>query len=166
MPTQRVNQQALEAAVTPVCTTEGVELVLVRHQRDRDGDVLRVLIEHPRAEELPVGTGGVTLEDCTRVSRALSEVLDAQPEIVEGTYRLEVSSPGIERPLVKRVDFERFAGREACVRASGAAHGDRRQVTGTLVGLENDDVVLLDQRGEKTNIPFDSISRANLVHRF
>jgi ribosome maturation factor RimP len=166
MPTQLANQNALEALIVPVCEAEGVELVDVRHQIERGGAVLRVLIERPGAEHLAKGTGSVTLDDCTRVSRALSAMLDADESVIRGAYRLEVSSPGIERPLVKQRDFERFVGREAHVALQRVEPGQRKHFTGTLVGLRDGDVVLVDEQGEESRFPFDRISKAHLVYRF
>ena len=119
MPKTHVEIETLEKLVAPVCASEGVELVDLRLVPD-GGLVLRVLIDVPNAETLPPGVGGVTLENCTRVSRALSPVLDddAHADLLPSHYRLEVSSPGIERPLVKPRDFERFAGRKAHVQTN------------------------------------------------
>jgi ribosome maturation factor RimP len=98
MPKTLVDLETLETLVAPVCDAQGVELVDLRYQAEQGGPVLRVLIDVRDAEKLPPGVGGVTLDDCTRVSRALNPVLDSHDELVSGSYRLEVSSPGIERP--------------------------------------------------------------------
>jgi ribosome maturation factor RimP len=155
---------ALEAVVAPVCAGQGVELVSVQYGPEPGGPVLRVLIELPQAETLPKGIG-VTLDDCTRVSRELSRVLDTDESMVPGAYRLEVSSPGVERPLVKARDFERYAGREVKV-ATHALVGDRKNFTGTLLGLSEDRVQLRLSGGEELDIPFQDIAKAHLVFRF
>ncbi|MET0284077.1 MAG: ribosome maturation factor RimP [Polyangiales bacterium] len=170
MPKLLLERDQLEALVDPVCTAQGVALVDVRHQREPEGTVLRVLIELPGAESVPPGTpGGVTLEDCRRVSRALSDVLDADESLIPGEYRLEVSSPGIERPLVKAVDFERYAGREAKLSVKTPQNG-RKSFSGTLAGLRGEQselqVLLRDEKGEDLALPFAEIAKAHLVFRF
>src|SRR5689334_12618316 len=107
MPTND-QKSRLEALAAPVCAAHGVELVDIRFNREPGGAVLRVFIDRER----PEGTaGGVSLEDCQGVSRDLSTALDVDEDLIAGAYRLEVSSPGVERPLVKARDFERYAGR-------------------------------------------------------
>lgn len=155
---------AVEAALQPVCAAHGVELVQVLHQREPDGAVLRVLIERPDAESQPDGVGGVTLDDCTTVSRALSSLIDEQPELVPGSFRLEVSSPGVERPLVRPSDYQRFAGREIRIKLL-APLNNRRKFEGTLLGLD-EQRVKLDAGDEQIMIPLGDISKANLVYRF
>lgn len=164
MPKSLVDVAQLEALVAPLCTAEGVELVDVRHVVESDGPVLRVLIELPGAEALPPGVG-VTLDDCTRVSRALSPLLDEHEDLVPGHYRLEVSSAGIERPLTKPRDFTRYAGREVRVTTSAPILG-RKNFSGTLAGLREDQVVLRDAKGEEIALPLDRVSKAHLVFRF
>jgi len=164
MPKLLLDQAQLEALVAPVCSAEGVGLVQVRHLREPDGTVLRVLIELPGAETAAPGVG-VTLEDCRRVSRALSAVLDADELIIPGQYRLEVSSPGVERPLVKAIDFERYAGREVQVSTKAPIEG-RKNFSGTLGGLRGDQVLLRDSKGEDLALPLDGVAKAHLVFRF
>jgi ribosome maturation factor RimP len=164
MPKLLLERDQLEALVGPLCTAQGVDLVDVRHQREPEGTVLRVLIELPGAEKAAPGVG-VTLEDCRRVSRALSDVLDADESLIPGEYRLEVSSPGIERPLVKPVDYERYAGREAKLAVKTPQNG-RKSFSGTLVGLRGAEVLLHDEKGEELALPLAEIAKAHLVHRF
>ena len=175
MPSKLAKIQDVERALIPVCAAQDVELVQVTHQREPDGAVLRVLIEKPDAESLPPGVGGVTLDDCTRVSRALSAVLDEQEDLVPGAYRLEVSSPGVERPLVREADFVRFAGREVAIKLAVPIN-KRRNFSGVLEGVFEQRVKLsLEQsraqrRGgesaETISIPLEDISKANLIYRF
>lgn len=164
MPKLLLDQAQLEALVAPVCTAQGVQLVDVRHLRDPDGTVLRVLIELPGAENNPPGVG-VSLEDCRGVSRALSDILDADESLIPGEYRLEVSSPGIERPLVKALDFDRYAGREAKLSVKTPQNG-RKSYSGILAGLRGEEVLLRDERGEELALPIAEIAKAHLVHRF
>jgi ribosome maturation factor RimP len=165
MPRSLVDAQKLEALVAPACSAQGLELVDVRHVVESTGPVVRVLIERPGAESAPKGSGGVTLDECTNVSRAISHLLDEHEDLVPGAFRLEVSSPGVERPLVKPRDFERYAGREAKI-ATSRIVAARKHFSGTLVGLRGDDVVLTDGQGTEFVIPFSAIQKAHLVYRF
>lgn len=173
MPTSLVDAAQLEALVAPVCKAQGVELVDVRHQLEQGGPVLRVLIELPDAHTVPPGPGaGVTLEDCTRVSRALSQLLDEDEELVPGQYHLEVSSAGVERPLVKAIDYERYQGREAKVSLKAPlllvpGEPARKNFSGILGGMRGDQVLLHDGKaGEELAFPLDGIAKAHLVFRF
>jgi ribosome maturation factor RimP len=107
----------------------------------------------------------VSLEDCTAVSRDASTALDVHDDILpSGAYRLEVGSPGLERPLVKLADFERFAGREIKVRTRTAIDKQRR-FRGTLRGVAGQSVEL-EESGKVIRIPHEDIAQANLVYRF
>lgn len=168
MPNVLADLPALEAIATPICTEQGVELVCIQFGHEPEGAVLRVLIELPNAETLPKGVG-VSLEDCTRVSRALSVKLDDHEDLIEGKYRLEVSSAGIERPLVKQLDFQRYAGREIKLSTKKPIE-ERKNFTGTLLGLRDQNVLLQlgagARQGEELAIPYPVIAKASLVFRF
>jgi ribosome maturation factor RimP len=164
MAKSHVDISHLESLFTPICESSGVALVDVRYQSEKDGAVLRVLIERPGAEHLEKG-GGVTLEECTNVSRAISHLLDENEELVPGAYRLEVGSPGVERPLVKKHDYERFAGREVKV-TTKAYVSDRKNFSGKLAGVRDENVVLTDEQGSDILIAFSDIQKAHLVFRF
>ena len=156
-------RDALVALIDPICRAHGVELVDVRHQRERDGAVIRVIID--RDDPSRDDGSGVSLDDCTRVSRDASTALDVHDDILpSGGYRLEVSSPGLERPLVRLADFERFAGRDIKLRTREAIDR-RRRFHGRLLGVV-DGAIELDQDGTVLHIPHDDIAQANLVYRF
>lgn len=128
-----------------------LELVDVEYVKEPSGWVLRVFIDKP---------GGVDLEDCRQVSEALDLKLDEEDPI-PGSYCLEVSSPGLERPLKKPSDYQRFAGRKAQIRTYSALHG-RKRFEGILAGLAGDNV-LLEWEGETIEIPLELIAKANLA---
>ncbi len=156
-------ESSLEALIDPICRAHGVELVDVRYLREPGGAVIRVIIDRdiPGVE---VGSG-VSLEDCTSVSRDASTALDVHDDFLpSGGYRLEVSSPGLERPLVKLQDFERFSGREVKVKTRNAIDRQRR-FRGKLVGVVEQSIEL-DQDGKVVLIPHEDIAQANLVYRF
>ena len=111
--------------------------------------------------------GGINAGDCELVSGHVSKYLDTSPEIPElqkGRYYLEVSSPGIERPLYRLEDYTRFQGKEARLRLSSPIEG-RKTFTGIIQQTLNDNVSILCEDGEKL-IPFSSIKGGNLVYRF
>lgn len=132
----------------------GLEIVDVEFRREAGGRVLRVFIDKP---------GGVTLDDCQALSQELSRKLD-EVDPIEESYSLEVSSPGIERPLTKPRDYERFAGELVHVRTFGPI-GGRRNFQGKLIGLDGDDVVLRLEDGD-VRIPLAQVARARLVAQF
>ena len=103
---------------------------------------------------------GMIVDDCAQISRAVSSILDVEDPITNA-YTLEVSSPGMDRPLVKREHFERFAGVE--IRLEKRGQGDeQRRYRGNLKGIEGDDVVLLI-KGEEIIIPFVDVQKARVV---
>ena len=111
--------------------------------------------------------GGINVDDCELVSKRVNKFLDDNqdtPELDKGRYYLEVSSPGVERPLYKLNDYERFSGREARLRLSEPVEG-RKTFTGTLLGVDNDNVNIECEDG-KYRIAFTNIKGANLVYRF
>lgn len=164
-----LDKPAIEAIAEPVCRAHGVELVDVQWTMDRGGPVLRVLIDRERADIQPGEPGsGVSIDDCQGVSRDLSTALDVHEKVVpSGRYRLEVSSPGLDRPLVKRRDFERFAGVEVKVQTRVPVPGteDRKKVQGVLRGLDGD-VVRIEEGSKAFEIPFGDIVKAHVVYRF
>lgn len=162
-------KSAIESIAEPVCRAHGVELVDVQWTMDRGGPVLRVLIDRERPDvEAGEPGSGVSIDDCQGVSRDLSTALDVHEKVVpSGRYRLEVSSPGLDRPLVKRRDFERFAGREVKVQTRVPVPGteDRKNVQGVLRGLDGD-TVRIEEGSTTFEIPWGDVVRANLVYRF
>ncbi len=135
----------------PVCEMEGLELVHVEYQREPRGRILRLYIDRP---------GGVTLDDCVDISRQLSDLLDVSLEEL-GPYHLEVSSPGLNRPLGQEKDFERFRGEKAKIRTARLLDG-QRSFTGILAGMSEGNV-LLECDSRTVSIPYDEITRARLV---
>ncbi|HKU39192.1 MAG TPA: ribosome maturation factor RimP, partial [Polyangiales bacterium] len=104
-------------------------------------------------------------DDCQAVSRDLSTALDVAEGLTpEGAYRLEVGSPGLDRPLFSLSDFARFAGEKVRLQTHRPIDG-RRRFSGTLVGVEGNDI-RLDQDGQVFTVPHSEIAKANLVYRF
>ncbi len=141
----------------PVLEELGFRLIRVKVS-GRDGGTVQVMAERP--------SGEMTVEDCATISRRLSPVLDAYDPI-PGRYRLEVSSPGIDRPLVRPSDFALWAGHEAKLELKELVDG-RKRFRGVIEGVEQDEVRLrmeLDGKAEPITIglPFSLISEAKLV---
>lgn len=145
--------ERIECLITPSLEAMGFEVVRVCILGGGSGSLLQVMTEHQD------GTG-MTVEDCARVSRNLSALLDVENPI-SGHYTLEVSSPGLDRPLTRRKDFERFSGREAKIETHRPIDGQRR-FRGRLLGLAGDHVRIAVEDGER-DVPFDEILHAKLV---
>jgi len=141
----------IEDIVNPTVTGMGFELVRVA--MSRGGATLQVMIE-------PADGRPMDVEDCATVSRALSAVLDVE-DPVPGAYTLEVSSPGIDRPLTREKDYVRWAGHLARLETTLPVEG-RRRFKGTLLGLENGTVRLKLEDGKEADVPLSQISRAKL----
>jgi ribosome maturation factor RimP len=135
----------------PLCRAEGVELVHVEYQGEPNGLILRVYIDKP---------GGVTLDDCVLISRQLNDLLDIHLEECS-TYNLEVSSPGSDRPLSRRQDYERFKGEVARIKTAELIDGSRN-FKGVLMGTSDENInIMVENR--VCSIPFTEIQRARLV---
>jgi len=145
----------LTALVESVVEPMGYEAVGVEFVQPGGGAaVLRVYIDQER---------GITLDDCEIVSRQLSSVLDVDDPIA-GQYDLEVSSPGLDRPLFKLADFQRFSGSRARIRLADKLDG-RRRFDGMLTGIDGSNV-LIEVDGESMALPFELIDNAHLVPEF
>lgn len=144
----------------------GFEVVELERAGSRARPLLRLRIDRPDASG---PESDVTLEDCTRVSRALEAWLDERDDL-SARYVLEVSSPGVERPLVRPRDFERFAGHEILVRTKERLEGGATRVQGELVGLrsegEGERIVLRTAAGEEVVVPRTATTKVNLVFRW
>lgn len=145
----------LQAVVDPVVTGQGYELVELEWKNEA-GWVLRVFIDKPGAN--------IGLDDCTQVSRELSAVLDVE-DTIPVAYSLEVSSPGLNRPLKKESDFKRFVGKKAKIRTRHPVGESRRNFSGTLVAVEGGKVKI-DVGDQVCEVPVDDVEKANLVYEF
>jgi ribosome maturation factor RimP len=144
-------ERRIEAVIAPTIVGMGYELVRVA--MSRSGGTLQVMID--RADGQPIG-----VEDCATLSRALSAVLDVEDPI-PAAYTLEVSSPGIDRPLTRPKDFARWTGHLARLETEAPIDG-RRRFKGTLLGMDGDTVKLRLEDGVEAGVPFSALSRAKL----
>ncbi|QTA93386.1 ribosome maturation factor RimP [Desulfonema magnum] len=168
-----VKAEEIRQIAEPLCEAEGMELAHVEYQREAGGRVLRLYIDRP---------GGVTLNDCVYISRQVNDLLDVHfmsSGIEDEPYNLEVSSPGPNRPLGKRTDFERFRGKKVKIRTLGPVDG-KKNIQGVLAGL-SEEIVPPSVSGLKSDpvtsevcvkllvddkillIPYQEITRARLV---
>jgi ribosome maturation factor RimP len=138
--------QLLDAAAAE----RGFELVLLEVGGTRREPLVQVYLDHE---------GGITIDQIAQANRWIDELIEPLPGLENG-YTLEVSSPGIERPLVKLADFDRFTGSDAKVTLSREIEG-RKHLTGTLRGVDGSEV-LIEVDGAMVRIPHDSITRAKL----
>ncbi len=143
---ERVREIAEQAAID-----HGVELVHAEVAGPEGQPTVRLFIDKP---------GGVTHDDCSKVSHQLSTVLDVE-DFIHSAYTLEVSSPGIERGLYKRADYERFKGSRARIKARSPIKG-QRNFRGRILGVENDNVVVEDQTSGRVEISLNGIVKSNL----
>ncbi|TMQ10928.1 MAG: ribosome maturation factor RimP [Deltaproteobacteria bacterium] len=161
--------QRLISIVEPVCQAAGYELVDLRFVLEQGGWTLRVAIDRPgpldeHADLDEVASDRVDLADCENLSRELSAVLDVEDPIPQA-FHLEVSSPGIDRPLRTADHFRRFTGGEAKIQLAtplATAAGERRNFKGILHGVDGDAVVI-DCDGTEFRLPIDDIDHARLI---
>jgi ribosome maturation factor RimP len=136
--------------IEPILQSQGFELVDLEYQRERQGWVLRIFLDRE---------GGITLDDCTGVSHEVGAVLEVK-DVIPNAYVLEVSSPGLTRPLKKPEDYNRFRNQLVKIKLFQPLDG-RRNFKGILLGLEGE-TVRVEADGQVFEIPLQSIAKANL----
>ena len=124
----------------------------MEYQRETGGRILRVYIDKP---------GGVGIDDCVNISRQLGDLLDIYLEDAPA-YHLEVTSPGSDRPLGKKADFERFKGQTAKIKTSRTING-QKNFTGRLLGVTGQ-MVYIEKNAQTVSIPYQDILKARLVN--
>jgi ribosome maturation factor RimP len=154
----RKEVQDLWLLAEPYVRDAGFDLIEVVYGREPTGWVVRLFIDTPAVAG--AGTMAVGLADCERVSRDVSAALDVA-DVVPHTYQLEVSSPGLDRPLRRERDFARFVGESARIRLNDGVEG-RRNFHGTLRAAKDGRVEIACD-GRSYEVPIDDIARANLV---
>jgi|HubBroStandDraft_6_1064221.scaffolds.fasta_scaffold285827_2 ribosome maturation factor RimP len=148
----------IRAALAPLLSAHGVDLVDLAWLTERAGWTLRITIERPGSTD---GGGGVTLADCSEVSRDASTILDVE-DIIPHHYNLEVSSPGLDRPLRTPAEFARFAGKLAKVKLDGPTADGQKVLRGTLAAAPEGQVAVVVD-GRRVEVPFASVVEAQLV---
>lgn len=146
--------EEVRQVVEPILQSLGYELVDLEYQREPRGWVLRIFLDRE---------GGITLEDCAEASGEVGAVLEAK-DIIPTAYHLEVSSPGLTRPLRKPEDFQKFRNRLVKIRLYQPLEG-RKNFKGTLLGLEGENV-RLEVEDRVYEVPLQKIAKANLELEF
>ncbi len=147
--------EALEQICHAVVEEAGFDLLLMEWTSNSGRRVLRLYIDNEET--------GVTVGDCATVSRRLSHVLDVE-EVIESAYALEVSTPGLDRPLVREADYVRFAGKQAKVTLSQPLSTGRKRLQGELKGVDAGEVSM-EVDGELYRFAVKNVARANLVYQ-
>ena len=146
-------EHPVQKLVEPIIENMGYEVVRIT-TIGKQNPTLQIMIERKDRKD-------ITVDDCASVSRVVSEILD-EKDPIDGEYSLEVSSPGLDRPLTKREHFERFSGYEAKIETFVEVSG-RKRFRGRIIGVDNKNQILFEMDGETYEIPFDNISKAKLV---
>ena len=149
----QIHRQVEEVAESLV-VSEGMELVDLEYRREGPRWMLRLFIDKE---------GGVTVDDCARISRELGDLLDAK-DVIPQAYILEVSSPGLNRRIRKKEDFSRFAGQKIQLWLVSPKDG-RKKIVGDLVGVEGEEVVVNHTEG-RISVALKDIAKANLIYEF
>lgn len=143
--------QHVERLIAPILQNSEYELVDIEYVKEGQRWYLRIFIDKPQ---------GMTLDDCEQLSKKISDVLD-EKDFIRHSYVLEVSSPGLERPLKKKSDYVRFRGKKVVITTFGPVDG-KKEFHGTLGGLENEEV-LVENNHRKWSIPLEKIASARLA---
>jgi ribosome maturation factor RimP len=150
----------LTSLIEPEATALGLALVRVKMFGGTSDPTLQVMAERPDTRQLAI-------EDCASLSRRISDVLDALEEAgrdpIPHAYRLEVSSPGIDRPLTRLEDFEDWKGHEARVNLASPTEDGRKQLTGILVGANGDQITVDVRKHREVTVPFAQVADAKLM---
>lgn len=150
---------AIAALVEPEAEALGFDMVRITMFGGDDERTLQIMAERP-------DTGQLTIDDCAALSRRISEKLDALEEAgedpVEGAYRLEVSSPGIDRPLTRQKDYANWAGHEAKITLAEKRDG-RLRFNGEIKSIDDGIITVTDREGVDHQVPFDAVESAKLV---
>lgn len=144
--------EKIEEVITPSVIDMGFDLVQVKWMESKKGSTLQIMAE--RAD------GSMSLDDCAMISRQISAVLDVE-DVIPVAYRLEVSSPGIDRPLVKLADYAKYIGHQAKIETVLPIAG-RKRFAGTLKAVEGNDITITVD-GKDHPLPFADIQSAKLV---
>lgn len=155
--------EQIEELAQPILEDLGLELVDLEYQRESHGWVLRFYLDKE---------GGINLDECADASREIATLLDVE-DLIDTAYQLEVSSPGLDRPLKKLRDFSRFAGKKAKIKTLQSCDPDdrghrRKTFVGELQGVDGESILLMqtDKKGGQVAFRLEQIEKANLEFEF
>jgi ribosome maturation factor RimP len=160
--------ERIRAVVERVAESEGLEVVEVELHGSGRGTVVRIFLDKPvpAVALVDVAPQGVSLDDCQRVSQQVGMILDVE-EIMLTSYTLEVSSPGLDRKLVKPGDYKRFAGNRVAMELKPeAVISGSRKFAGRLIDPHDENISVLLDNGQTLTLEFSDVARANLVPEF
>ncbi len=146
----------IKEMLAPYLEDKDLELYKVEYRKEGKDWILRVILDKPADSENEY----VSIDECEDVTRLLNDILDKE-DFIDRSYKLEVSSPGLDRELIKESDYERFKGRIVEVRTYEKINGSKEH-EGILLGKE-DGIVMIEEDGNTIDIPADSISKINLA---
>lgn len=147
-------ERRITGIVEPIVTDLGYELILVRIIGSKKLQTLQIVAEDPK-------TGLLDLDGCTKISHALSAVMDVEDPI-SGAYQLEVSSPGMDRPLVRAKDFEKHIGHEISLETEEPSAEGQKNFRGRLTSFQNSEITLTTETGDVV-VHLDNINKAKIV---
>jgi len=147
-------EQQIHETINPMIADMGYTLVQAKMTTENKRNVLQVMVENPK-------THNIGVDECAKVSRALSAVLDVEDPI-SGAYSLEISSPGIDRPLTRLEDYENWKGFEAKIELDMPINGQKRY-RGFIDGLNDQNEILLNSEQGELALPYNSVHKAKLV---
>lgn len=147
-------EERITKLIDPVVSGMGFDLYCVQETSEDGAYIIQIMAEDPK-------TGRLSVENCTALSRAISAVMDVEDPI-KGEYRLEISSPGIDRLLIRAKDYLNYIGFEAKLEIDPPINGQKR-FRGRLTGLENETVLMKTEDQGDVTLPLDRIQKAKLV---
>ena len=148
--------EVVRDAVADALPSQGVELVDLSFRREGSRMVLRLLVDKP---------GGITVDECTHLNQMIGEILDRE-DLIHDRYTLEVSSPGLDRPLVTKRDFERNIGRKVKITMDKALIDREKIEEGKLCQVDDENIVIVGKNGTSKIIPLKGIKKAILEVEF
>ncbi|MCB9989012.1 MAG: ribosome maturation factor RimP [Rhodospirillales bacterium] len=146
-------EQKIESLIAPIIEESGLRLVCARIVNEGHGTVLRVMAEDPATRNLDI-------DKCAELSREISALLDVE-DVIDSRYYLEVSSPGMDRPLVREEDYTDYEGFEAKIEIDPPVDGQKK-FRGRIRGMENNEIILDTDQG-RLALPYSSVHKAKLV---
>ena len=140
--------------VSNILSDNGIELADITYKREGHTRVLRILADKE---------GGITIDECARMNEIISEALDKE-DFIEENYLLEISSPGLDRPLKTKKDFLRVKGKKIRIHTYESID-DKREFVGVLEAVEDDNITVSDENAKLTKVPLDKISKATFDYK-
>lgn len=146
-----ISKEEIEKLITPIFNKEKIELVKVEYKTGKE-NFLRIFIDKPE---------GITIDDCENISKKIELILDAYPDLIKGHYYLEVSSPGLDRPLTTEKDFLRYRGETVKVKLFSPFQ-EQKVFSGEIIDCQDKKLILTLKNKKQIEIPLENIALAKL----